>query len=653
MTESRSRPRPPSEFLADCRAPIADAKRDARAARRRRPGRARSTNTLEVFNERQRHRGNAAERWRACWHEVHPDRRSATPRAPASRRSRSSSSTLLLDRACLRRDQGGRRHEAPTPTPSACVALTLRDYQRAGRRPRRRQARAHQRDRRRDRPSSVRSSRRTSPRTRATSRSRIRRGSPACRRTGSPRTSPMRNGVDQDHDRLSRLHPVHRRTRTTTTSASSSTSSSAARGDAHNEECLGKLLVLRAEKAKLLGFKDWADYSQRRQDAEGRQGGGRVHRRASRSSRKPRAKRDYAELLEAAEEARSEGDGRRRLAEVVARDRGQEGEVRGRRGRGPQVLRLRHGARRAARHHVEDLRHPVQAGRERPHVVAPGRRRCSTSCAATRSSAGSTSTCIRATASSSTRRSSRSSTASTGKQLPEGALVCNLPDPKTSRGPGADGARRRRHDVPRVRPPHAPRARRPASLGARRRGVATEQDFVEAPSQMFEEWGWSYETLSRFAKNADTARRSRRSSSTRCARRDKFGLGTQTRAADVLRGDLARASTRPIRRSSTSSRLVKKLQAKYTPFAYVEGTKFHTSFGHLVGYSSMYYTYMWSLVIAKDMLTPFDKARPDGDRRDRQVSRQDPRRPAAPRTPPTSSRTSSAARTTSRRSRST
>src|SRR6185312_260503 len=53
--------------------------------------------------------------------------------------------------------------------------------------------------------------------------------------------------------------------------------------------------------------------------------------------------------------------------------------------------------------------------------------------------------------------------------------------------------------------------------------------------------------------------------------------------------------------------LTKKLQAQYTPFAYVEGTKFHTSFGHLVGYSSMYYTYMWSLVIAKDLLTPFEK----------------------------------------------
>jgi thimet oligopeptidase len=30
------------------------------------------------------------------------------------------------------------------------------------------------------------------------------------------------------------------------------------------------------------------------------------------------------------------------------------------------------------------------------------------------------------------------------------------------------------------------------------------------------------------------------------------------------------------------------------------------SFGHLNGYSSGYYTYMWSLVIAKDLFSAFD-----------------------------------------------
>jgi thimet oligopeptidase len=53
---------------------------------------------------------------------------------------------------------------------------------------------------------------------------------------------------------------------------------------------------------------------------------------------------------------------------------------------------------------------------------------------------------------------------------------------------------------------------------------------------------------------------------------------------------------------------VDRLQQKYTPFPPVEGTSFHTSFGHLTGYSAIYYTYMWSLVIAKDLLTPFKKS---------------------------------------------
>jgi len=35
--------------------------------------------------------------------------------------------------------------------------------------------------------------------------------------------------------------------------------------------------------------------------------------------------------------------------------------------------------------------------------------------------------------------------------------------------------------------------------------------------------------------------------------------------------------------------------------------EFHpeTSFGHLAGYSAFYYTYVWSAVIARDLLSPF------------------------------------------------
>ena len=186
-----------------------------------------------------------------------------------------------------------------------------------------------------------------------------------------------------------------------------------------------------------------------------------------------------------------------------------------------------------------------------------------------------------------------------GKQLPEGVLVCNF----------AKGDELMEHDDV-VTMFHEFGHLMHHVLGGhhefiRQTGVATEQDFVEAPSQMFEEWAWNHETLSRFAKNAagetipkDLVGRMRKA--------DTFGLGTQTvqqmfYAAMSLQFHTADPATlEPLA-------LVKALQKKYTPFAYVEGTSFHTSFGHLMGYSAVYYTYMWSLVIAKDLLTPFEK----------------------------------------------
>jgi thimet oligopeptidase len=38
-------------------------------------------------------------------------------------------------------------------------------------------------------------------------------------------------------------------------------------------------------------------------------------------------------------------------------------------------------------------------------------------------------------------------------------------------------------------------------------------------------------------------------------------------------------------------------------------THFEAAFGHLTGYSAIYYTYMWSLVIAKDLFSTFDRSR--------------------------------------------
>jgi thimet oligopeptidase len=60
-------------------------------------------------------------------------------------------------------------------------------------------------------------------------------------------------------------------------------------------------------------------------------------------------------------------------------------------------------------------------------------------------------------------------------------------------------------------------------------------------------------------------------------------------------------------RRLNTGRVVAELQEQYTPFRFVEDTFFEASFTHLDGYSAIYYTYMWSLVIAKDLFTVFSR----------------------------------------------
>jgi thimet oligopeptidase len=189
-----------------------------------------------------------------------------------------------------------------------------------------------------------------------------------------------------------------------------------------------------------------------------------------------------------------------------------------------------------------------------------------------------------------------------GVQLPEGVLVCNFPQPTK-----ADPALMEHDDV--VTMFHEFGHLMHHVLGGHQRwitqsGVATEWDFVEAPSQMFEEWAWSYETLARFARHHETGEVIPAELVEKMRKADKFGLGTAT-VQQIFYAALSLGFHRADPRALDQLAEVQKLQKRYTPFAYVPGTRFHTSFGHLVGYSAMYYTYQWSLVIAKDLLTPF------------------------------------------------
>jgi thimet oligopeptidase len=139
---------------------------------------------------------------------------------------------------------------------------------------------------------------------------------------------------------------------------------------------------------------------------------------------------------------------------------------------------------------------------------------------------------------------------------------------------------------------------------ARFSGVATEWDFVEAPSQMLEEWAWDADVLQSFATDKD-GRPIPRELVEKMRAADDFGKGLYVRT-QMFYAALSYWLHHDVPDDLTAT--VRELQAKYDVFSYVPDTHFHVAFGHLHGYGSGYYTYMWSLVIAKDLFSAFDPA---------------------------------------------
>ena len=135
-------------------------------------------------------------------------------------------------------------------------------------------------------------------------------------------------------------------------------------------------------------------------------------------------------------------------------------------------------------------------------------------------------------------------------------------------------------------------------------GVRTEWDFVEAPSQMLEEWCWDAAVLQRFALHQETGQPIPAELVARMRAAEEFGKGLKVRQQMFYAATSLRFHDRDPAGLDTTA-LASELQEKYTPFRKVPETYFQESFGHLEGYSAIYYTYMWSLVIAKDLFEVF------------------------------------------------
>jgi thimet oligopeptidase len=193
----------------------------------------------------------------------------------------------------------------------------------------------------------------------------------------------------------------------------------------------------------------------------------------------------------------------------------------------------------------------------------------------------------------------------TGRQVPEASLICNLPGGEPG-DPGLmthDDVETFFHEFGHL--VHALVSGRHQWIGVS--GISTEQDFVEAPSQMLEEWTWDPKTLQTFARHYQTNEPIPTALVTRMRRASEFGKAMTVRQQMVYAKLSLSIYDRDPKGIDTTA-MVKDLVNKYTRTPYVEGTHFQTSFGHLDGYSAVYYTYMWSLVIAKDMFSQFDRS---------------------------------------------
>ncbi len=134
-------------------------------------------------------------------------------------------------------------------------------------------------------------------------------------------------------------------------------------------------------------------------------------------------------------------------------------------------------------------------------------------------------------------------------------------------------------------------------------GTSVKRDFVEAPSQMFEEWARREEPLALFAQICPTCPRLSKEQISQLDAARKFGRGNFfVRQGEYALYDMQLHTNRP---GAPMPPWIAIENAG--PLGFVEGSMFPAGFGHLLsGYAAGYYGYMWSQVIALDMLTAFD-----------------------------------------------
>jgi thimet oligopeptidase len=133
-------------------------------------------------------------------------------------------------------------------------------------------------------------------------------------------------------------------------------------------------------------------------------------------------------------------------------------------------------------------------------------------------------------------------------------------------------------------------------------GTSVERDFVEAPSQMYEEWASRLESLRLLREHCPSCPEIDDSLVKRLTAAAKFGAGIDYgRQLIYASFDMSLSGEDPRGALQTWSEM-----EGATPMGYVPGTAFPGTFEHIAsGYAAGYYGYMWAKVIALDLVSTF------------------------------------------------
>jgi Zn-dependent oligopeptidase len=200
-----------------------------------------------------------------------------------------------------------------------------------------------------------------------------------------------------------------------------------------------------------------------------------------------------------------------------------------------------------------------------------------------------------------------------GKLLPDGryqrpvcALVCNFPPPQPDKPSllSHDEVETIFHEFG-----HAMHTILTHANYSRFSGTSVPQDFVEAPSQMLENWPWDKTVLDSFAADyrdphkkipqaiLDQLKASRLATMGVYYRR-QLSFGLMDLALHTRIHATNAEQTLPL-----ANRVLSEVSLPVPP-----GSAFVAYFGHITGYGAGYYGYAWADAIAADMATVFEKS---------------------------------------------